>query len=84
MRAGVVVKRVDRSWQIEDARRHEIGEHRGERGLEADRAGRGLVELGLLLLDGVRRVVGRDDVDRAVGQRGAQRITILGRRGAAG
>ena len=45
--------------------------------LEPDDAVRGLVELDVLLVLVVRRVVGRDDVDRAVGERRAQRLAVL-------
>ena len=44
-----------------------------ERGLEPDDAVRRLVELDVLLVLVVRRVVGRDRLDRAVGEPGAQR-----------
>ena len=37
-----------------------------------------------LASSGMRRVVGGDDVDRAVGEAGAQRLDILGRAAAAG
>ena len=59
----------------EEAGRDELRQRDRERRLEADRAGRRSVELGLLLLDRVRRVVGGDRVDRAVGEplRGAPR-----------
>ena len=46
----------------------ELGEDDRERRLQADRARGRAVELRLLLLDRVRRVVGRDRVDRAVGE----------------
>ena len=51
--------------------------HDGEGGLEPDHAvGRGL-PFALLRLDRVRGVVGRDDVDRAVGECRAQRERVL-------
>ena len=57
---------------------------RAERGLEPDHAVRGRVPVALLRLDRVRRVVGGDDVDRAVGEGGAQRVRRLRRGAAAG
>ena len=63
---------------VEQAVLDDGGVHDGERGLEPDHAVRGRIPLALLRLDRVRRVVGRDDVDRAVGERGAQRLDVLG------
>ena len=54
--------------------------HDRERGLEPDHAVGGGIPLALLRLDRVRSVVGRDDVDRAVGEGGAQRLDVLWRR----
>ncbi len=54
--------RTSRSWQTR------------ERGLEADDAERREVELDVLLVEMVRRVVGRDDVDGAVGDRLEDRL----------
>ena len=53
------------------------GVHDRQRGLVADHAVRGRVPLALLGLDRVRRVVGGDDVDGAVGERGAQRGDVF-------
>ena len=52
-------------------------EHERHAELEADHAGRGLAELAVLLERRVRRVVGRDAVDRAVGERLAERGDVL-------
>ena len=59
-----------------------IGER--QRGLEPEHAGRGLVERLLLRLLRVRRVVGGDGVDRAVGQRAADGLDVGARCAAAG
>ena len=71
--------RLQRASERNDAGLNQIGDHRGERGLEPDRPGRRVVELGLLLLNGVRRVVGGDRIDRAVGQAAPKRVPILAR-----
>ncbi len=62
--------------------RHQPGvDHRqlddSQRALETDHAVRGRVPLARLRLGGVRSVVGRDDVDRAVGETLAHRENVL-------
>ncbi len=52
-------------------------ERHAERGLEPEHAGRSLVERLLLGLGGVRCMVGRDRVDRAIGQPGADRCEVV-------
>ena len=56
---------------------HRLGDD-ADRGLEAEHAEGGAVPLAVLVLRGVRRVVGGDRVDRAVGERLAQRLDVLG------
>ena len=50
--------------------------HSGERGLEANHAERGLLELHVLFHRRVGRVIGGDGVDGPVGQRLAQRRDV--------
>ena len=50
--------------------------HDGQRGLQAGHAERGRAPLAVLVLARVRRVVGGDDVDRAVGQALADRLDV--------
>ena len=53
--------------------------HDRQRGLQAEHAERGGLPLAVLVLVRVRRVVGGDDVDGAVGQPVAQRLDVGGR-----
>ena len=55
-----------------------------ERRLQAADAERGVVELAQLLDDGVRRVVGGDAVDRAVGEAGDAGVDVVAASAAAG
>ena len=71
-------ERRDRALVVERAHADEV-EHDRQRGLEAEHAGRRALELDVLLDGRVRRVVGRDRVDRAVGERLEQRLLIGGR-----
>ena len=52
--------------------------HDRQRGLQAEHAEGGRCPLAVLVLVGVRGVVGGDDVDRPVGQPGAQRGAVCG------
>ena len=52
--------------------------HDRERGLEAEHPEGGGRPLAVLVLEGVRRVVGGDDVDGAVGETGPQRLGVGG------
>jgi hypothetical protein len=74
MRAGVSDMRVASARQV-SARPHGRRDDR-DGGLQAGHAGQGGAPLGLLVLQGVRRVVGGDAVDRAVGEPGAQRLDV--------
>jgi hypothetical protein len=65
---GLLAHTPDQLAEIQLSRVHQIGHTGPECGLQADDAERRLVELEFLLRRGVRRVVGRDAVDRAVGQ----------------
>ena len=76
-RAGAARERVDEARQRQDALAHEAEQERKAE-LEADHPGRGLGHLDVLVEDAVRRVVGRDAVDRPVGERAAQRLDVLG------
>jgi hypothetical protein len=69
---------------VEEAVLDDRGVHDGEGGLEPDHAVRGRVPLALLGLDRVGCVVGRDDVDGAVGERGAERVDVLAARRSGG
>ena len=61
------------------AGRDEVREHERKARLEANDSERGDLKLALLLVQGMRRVVGDDAVDRAVGDAGTKRGGVLGR-----
>ena len=86
---GMGREKRDQARQRDDAGAHEAVEAQRDRRLQAHDAEGGLVELDLLVVHRVRRVVGRDAVDRAVAQAldhrqpvglGAQRRVHLGAR----
>ena len=74
----------DERPEVQRAGHHEPRVERGEGALEAGRTHRRLLERDLLLLARVRRVVGRDAVDRAVAQGLARAPRGRSRRRAAG
>ena len=67
------------SGPVEQARAHEHLADDRQGGLEAEHAEGRVGEGVLLVVPGVRRVVGRDGVDRAVDERGPQRLDVLRR-----
>ena len=77
IRAGLVdITRATPAQSSRPGVDHHLRDHR-ERGLEAEHP-EGRVDEGVLLVVArVRGVVGGDGVDRAVGQRGAQRLDVL-------
>ena len=84
MRAGARGQHARDIRPVQQAVLDDRGVHDGERRLEADHAvGRG-IPLALLGLDRVRCVVGRDDVDGAVGEGRAEGLDVLARGAAAG
>ncbi len=66
--AGAGGHPLDERAELEVAGQHQLGVERRERGLEPGHAHRRRLERLLLLLAGVRRVVGRDAVDRSGAQ----------------
>ena len=87
MRAGAVDSRSISVQQRQVTGLDEVRERQRESGLQTDQSRRRVLELLVLLLQRVRRVVGGDRIDRAVGQAldhrdpigfGAQRRIDLG------
>ena len=79
MRAGAVGHAVGEAGEVEGAGADHRVVDDGEGGLEPEHA-EGRVDEGVLLVvTRVRCVVGRDGVDGAVGERGPQRLDVLGR-----
>ena len=69
-------ERVDEARQRQHLVAHELEQNRQAQ-LEADHSRRSRRELAVLLELGVRRVIGRDAIDRAVGERRAERIDVF-------
>ena len=65
--------------KVDDPRRDEPGDVHRERRLESDDAVRRVGELALLLVVVMRRVIGRDEIDRAVAHRLLQRVDVVRR-----
>ena len=73
---GLPRERGERLRERQHAGRHERGVHDGQRGLDAEHAGRGVLERDVFRLARVRCMVGGDRVDRPVEQRGAERVDV--------
>ena len=77
MRAGPGAHALEQRRERQDAGLDELRVERREGGLEAGDAERRLLERHLLLVTRVRRVVGRDRLDRPVAERVDQRCAIV-------
>ena len=78
-RAGAHDMRSIEQRKVDDPRRHEPRDVHRERRLEPDDAVRRVGELALLLVVVVRRVIGRDEIDRSVAHRLLQRGDVVRR-----
>ena len=73
---GFTAMSSTRRFKPIDALTDHMGEHEAERGLDTGHAEGSKLELTVLLVGRVRRVIGDDGIDRAVGKTGAKRSDI--------